>query len=107
MHVAESYSDEVLLNALKRSQEIDNAIRNIYKNYYGLLENYIINNKGNKEDAADIIQETIVAFVEIVHLFSLALVLAAIKKSTACTYILKTLSAINKRALSLSIDFFI
>ena len=67
MHIAESYSDEALLNALKRTQDIDNAIRNIYKRYYGLLENYIINNNGSKDDAADIIQETIVAFVEIVE----------------------------------------
>ncbi len=67
MHVAESYSDEALLNALKRPEEIDNAIRNIYKNYYGLLESYILSNNGNKDDAADIIQETIVAFVEIVE----------------------------------------
>lgn len=67
MAAAESYSDDGLITALKHPVEIDNAIRSIYDNYYGLLENYILNNNGTREDAADIIQETIVAFIEIVE----------------------------------------
>lgn len=66
MHAVEGYPDETLLKALMHPEEMDNAIRSIYKSYYGLLENYILNNNGTKEDAADIIQETIVAFIEIV-----------------------------------------
>ena len=46
---------------------MDAAIKAIYKEYYGLLEYYVVNNNGNKDDAADIIQETIVAFIEIVE----------------------------------------
>lgn len=65
MQVVKRYADAELVNALKNPTEMDAAIRVIYKDYYGLLESYVIKNNGNKEDAADIIQETIVAFIEI------------------------------------------
>jgi RNA polymerase sigma factor (sigma-70 family) len=32
-----------------------------------MLENYVLNNNGSRDDAADVIQETIVAFIEIVE----------------------------------------
>jgi RNA polymerase sigma factor (sigma-70 family) len=67
MQVVKSHSDAELVNSLKDPREIDAAIRVIYKEYYGLLESYIVNNNGNKEDAADTIQETIVAFIEMVE----------------------------------------
>ncbi len=67
MQVVRSYSDAELVNALKRPKEMDGAIKVLYKQYYGLLESYVVNNNGNKDDAADIIQETIVAFIEIVE----------------------------------------
>src|SRR4051812_12655486 len=67
MQVVKRYSDAELVNALKNPEEMDAAIRMIYKEYYGLLENYVVNNNGNKEDAADIIQETIIAFIEMVE----------------------------------------
>ena len=66
MHAETNYSDDEIVQALKSSRQMDAAIGYIYKKYYGLLEYYVVNNKGTKEDAADIIQETIVAFIEIV-----------------------------------------
>ncbi len=65
MQLARAYSDAELIVALKQPDEMDAALKFLYNEYYGLLENYIINNKGTKEDAADVIQETIVAFIEI------------------------------------------
>jgi len=67
MQVVRSYGDDELLSALKSKSGINDAIRTLYRDYYSLLENYILNNKGTKDDAADIIQETIVAFVESVQ----------------------------------------
>ncbi|WP_170970970.1 RNA polymerase sigma factor [Ilyomonas limi] len=67
MQIVRNYSDAELISALKHPTEMDVAISLIYKEYYALLENYVINNKGSKEDAADIIQETIVAFIGIVE----------------------------------------
>lgn len=66
MQVVRNYSDQELIHILKDNRQMDAGIKFIYKEYYGLLENYVMNNKGSKEDAADVIQETIVAFIEII-----------------------------------------
>ena len=67
MKVARSYSDAELIIALKDSKGMDEALRFLYETHYSLLEHYVINNKGSHDDAADIIQETMVAFVEIIE----------------------------------------
>jgi len=67
MEVFRNYSDTELIHILKDDRQIDAGIKFIYREYYSLLEYYVTNNKGSKEDAADIIQETIVAFIEIVQ----------------------------------------
>lgn len=67
MQVERSYPDAELINDLKQPEKMNDAIRFLYKEFYFLLENYIVNNNGNKDDASDIIQETIIAFVEIVE----------------------------------------
>jgi RNA polymerase sigma factor (sigma-70 family) len=61
------YTDAELADALKQLPKMDDAIRFIFKNYSALLESYVLNNKGSKEDAADIIQETVVVFIEIIQ----------------------------------------
>lgn len=67
MDLARGFSDEGLVVALKDPQAINEAIKHIYREYYNLLENYVINNKGSADDAADVIQEAIVAFIEMVQ----------------------------------------
>lgn len=67
MKVARSYSDAEVIIALKDSKQMDAAIRFLYEEYYGLLEHYVINNKGTRDDAADTIQETMVAFIGIIE----------------------------------------
>jgi RNA polymerase sigma factor (sigma-70 family) len=67
MQLSRSYSDAEVINDLKQVTRMNDALRFMYSEYYGLLESYIINNKGNNDDAADVIQETMVAFVEIVQ----------------------------------------
>ncbi|MEM9675076.1 MAG: sigma-70 family RNA polymerase sigma factor [Bacteroidota bacterium] len=66
MHIARDYNDQEVVHAIKTEKDIDEAIQFIYREYYGLLENYVRNNSGNEDDAADIIQEAIVAFIEMV-----------------------------------------
>ena len=67
MEIVRNYTDSELLRALKNERETDAAIKFIYKEYYGLLEYYVANNNGSKDDAADIIQEALVAFIDIVQ----------------------------------------
>ena len=67
MQISENFTDAEIIQKLRNPQDIDTALRFLYDEYYGLLEHYIINNKGGKDDAADIIQETMVAFVEAIE----------------------------------------
>ena len=67
MQVISNYTDSELIHALNDNKEIDSAIRFIYKNYYHFLEAYVVGNKGSTDDAADIIQDTIVAFITVVQ----------------------------------------
>lgn len=67
MEIARSYSDQELITALKDPQTMDAAIKNIYTKYYTLLESYVVGNKGSRDDAADMVQEAIVVFIEIVQ----------------------------------------
>jgi RNA polymerase sigma factor (sigma-70 family) len=67
MQVIRDYSDPEIIAAVKSDRETDAAIGFIYRNYYRSLESYVINNNGSKDDAADLIQETLVAFIDIVR----------------------------------------
>ena len=67
MQVISNYTDSELIHALNDNKEIDSAIRFIYKNYYHFLEAYVVGNKVSTDDAADIIQDTIVAFITVVQ----------------------------------------
>jgi RNA polymerase sigma factor (sigma-70 family) len=40
------------------------AFAKLYHYYYGFVENYVCKNKGTKEDAQDIFQETLIVFFE-------------------------------------------
>ena len=67
MELRQAYTDQEIVASLKNEKAMDAAVGFIYHNYYGILENFVVNNKGTKDDAADIIQETIIAFIEIVQ----------------------------------------
>lgn len=46
----------------------DEAIRILYRQYYSQLTAYVIRNNGSEQDADDMFQETVVAFVQTVKL---------------------------------------
>ncbi|ASU36293.1 RNA polymerase sigma factor [Mucilaginibacter xinganensis] len=64
--VVVNFSDEELIEALKQQQVSNMAIAFLYRNYYGVLSNYIKLNKGSQQDAEDIFQEVVVNFIEII-----------------------------------------
>ena len=66
MQVSAKLTNKDLILAIKSGKNIDEAISFIYKNYYGLLENIVLSNNGNKADAEDVIQEVLVVFIEMV-----------------------------------------
>jgi RNA polymerase sigma factor (sigma-70 family) len=67
MKINGKYSDQELINAILNRENINNAIRFMYDGYYRYLENYVLQNSGNGDDAADIIQETFLVFIKIVE----------------------------------------
>ncbi len=60
-------SDAKVLEALLSTENSNNAISFLYKNSYYMLENLVMKNGGNKMDAEDVIQETMVTFIELVR----------------------------------------
>ncbi len=61
-----SFSDQELIETLKKEHISDIAIKFLYRSYYHGLSGYIKQNQGSEQDAQDIFQEVIVTFIEIV-----------------------------------------
>jgi RNA polymerase sigma factor (sigma-70 family) len=67
MDSTQSLSDAEIVQALKNGGSMaDKAILALYTHYYPYLQNFILNNSGNEQDAEDIFQETVVSFIELV-----------------------------------------
>lgn len=62
-----SISDDELIIALKTGNGIDKALQFIYKTYYQGLERWVLQNNGSKMDAEDLIQEVLLAFVDMIQ----------------------------------------
>ncbi|UJP64362.1 RNA polymerase sigma factor [Mongoliitalea daihaiensis] len=61
------YSTEELVNAIRSTIGINEAIQYLYTQHYKYLENYVLRNSGNEDDAADIIQESFLVFIKMVE----------------------------------------
>jgi RNA polymerase sigma factor (sigma-70 family) len=69
MEIVRKYSDAELIEAIKSAQkaEVDAAIKYMYREYYEVLKIYTCQNSGNDEDAQDVFQEVLVAFINLVQ----------------------------------------
>jgi RNA polymerase sigma factor (sigma-70 family) len=67
MKKTDKYSDQELIRAISSRENINPAIRFMYDGYYRYLENYVLQNSGSTDDAADIIQETFLVFIKTVE----------------------------------------
>ena len=56
-----------IISNIKTNQNLNQSVKYLYEQYYGLLEKYVLKNSGSKEDAEDVIQETMVAFIDMVQ----------------------------------------
>jgi RNA polymerase sigma factor (sigma-70 family) len=61
------HSDQALLAALGQKQEMDRAIRFLYRQYYEVLSIYTRQNSGTGQDAEDVFQEVVVTFIDLVE----------------------------------------
>ena len=67
MEVTRSLADVQLIDALKEDRTTDQAVRSLYRDYYESLSWYVMNNNGSRQDAEDIFQEVVVAFIDLVR----------------------------------------
>ena len=67
MEVTRNSADAELIEALQQERTTDQAIRTLYRNYYEALSWYVMNNSGSAQDAQDIFQEVVIAFVDLVR----------------------------------------
>jgi RNA polymerase sigma factor (sigma-70 family) len=67
MQAPRNYSDQELLHMVRSTEGIDQAIRFMYRNYHDFLSIYIQQHSGSREDAEDVFQEVVVAFIDLVQ----------------------------------------
>ena len=67
MEVTRSPADAQLIDALREDRTTDQAIKSLYRDYYEPLSWYVMNNNGSQQDAEDIFQEVLVAFIDLVR----------------------------------------
>ncbi|MCH6198975.1 sigma-70 family RNA polymerase sigma factor [Aquiflexum sp. LQ15W] len=61
------YSEQELISAIVNRENVNQAIRFMYEGYYRYLENYVLQNSGSSDDAADMIQEAFLVFIKVVE----------------------------------------
>ncbi len=59
-------SDQELVQSLQSTASIDAPVKFLYEQYFFMIVSYIQQNHGSREDAEDIFQETVLAFIQIV-----------------------------------------
>jgi RNA polymerase sigma factor (sigma-70 family) len=67
MRAQEQYTDAELIAAISAGRELNEAIRFIYRQYSQATSSFIMQHGGSEQDADDIFQETVVAFIEVVQ----------------------------------------
>lgn len=67
MRAQEKYTDAELIAAISAGKELNDAIRFIYRQYSQATSSFIMQHGGSEQDADDIFQETVVAFIEVVQ----------------------------------------
>jgi RNA polymerase sigma factor (sigma-70 family) len=67
MRTRESISDAEIIENLSRNRDVDVSLKFLYRSHYEFLGTYVVNNNGSWDDAQDIFQEVMVAFINLVQ----------------------------------------
>ena len=59
-------TDAEIIDNLSRHRNVDLSLQFLYRSHYEFLGRYVVNNSGSWDDAQDIFQEVIVAFINLV-----------------------------------------
>ncbi len=65
--VSKGFSDQEILSSIKTGESLDKVLDFIYRNYFDMLKTLVLSNNGNEADAEDIIQEVLIAFIDLVR----------------------------------------
>lgn len=60
------FTEKEILRGIQDKNQIDRILKFLYNDYYPYLESAVLKKHGNHEDAADIIQETFLVFIDLV-----------------------------------------
>lgn len=66
MKLIKNASDAEITNMIFTKKDHNLAIAQLYEQHYGLLENLVLQNSGTEDDAADIIQESMLVLVQMI-----------------------------------------
>ena len=61
------YTDAALIAAISSRDDLNEVIYYIYQQYAAVVGSFVMRNSGTRQDAEDIFQETVVAFIETVR----------------------------------------
>ena len=61
----ETFTDAEVISNLANDHQSSAAIRYLYRENFDMLSRYILHNSGNEQDAEDIFQEVMVAFIQL------------------------------------------
>lgn len=67
MEVIINFPDSELVANLRAGKRMDETIKTIYRNHFNSLSWYVMNNSGSRQDAEDVFQEVVVAFIDLVQ----------------------------------------
>jgi RNA polymerase sigma factor (sigma-70 family) len=67
MEVIRNFPDSELVGNLRAGKRMDESIKSIYRSHFDSLSWYVINNSGSRQDAEDVFQEVVVAFIDLVQ----------------------------------------
>lgn len=67
MEVIRNFPDSELVANLRTGQRMDETIKTIYRNHFESLGWYVMSNSGTRQDAEDVFQEVVLAFIDLVQ----------------------------------------
>jgi len=66
MEPIRNFPDSELVANLRAGKRMDETIKTIYRNHFDSLNWYVMNNSGSRQDAEDVFQEVVMAFIDLV-----------------------------------------
>lgn len=63
----DTLTDAEIIESLVQNRDVDASLRFLYRSHFEFLGKYVVNNSGDWDDAQDIFQEVMVAFINLVR----------------------------------------